>query len=52
MNNNKLKQPVDLTDQDHHQEWEEVLVEAEEEDKFQDLRPWKVEVESDQPNNG
>jgi len=25
--------------QDHHQEWAEVLVEAEEEDKFQDSKP-------------
>jgi hypothetical protein len=37
--NNKLQLPqVDLMDLLLHLEWEEVLEEVEEEDKFQDLR--------------
>jgi len=39
VNNNKLKLLVDSMDPHHHQVWEEVLEEVEEEDKFQDLRP-------------
>ena len=52
MNNKLPKPPVDLMDLLHHQAWEEELEEVEEEEvRFQDSRPWKVEVESDDFNN-